>query len=90
MLFVVIHDVLWFQLQTLKPGLSHVRGARWPLRHKSRRAHMGLLFSKQPVSNEDRMAAKEFVERKIKTNKVVVFSKSYCPYCRRAGHTFKV
>ena len=35
------------------------------------------------------MAAKEFVERKIKTNKVVVFSKSYCPYCRRAGHTLK-
>jgi len=51
---------------------------------------MGLLFSKQPVSNEDRMAAKEFVERKIKTNKVVVFSKSYCPYCRRAGHTLEV
>jgi glutaredoxin 3 len=50
---------------------------------------MGLLFSK-PLSSEDRMAAKELVERKIKTNKVVVFSKSYCPYCRRAGHTLKL
>ena len=48
---------------------------------------MGLLFSKQPRSKEDRMAAKEFVERKIKSNKVVVFSKSYCPYCRCAGRS---
>lgn len=28
--------------------------------------------------------AKEFVDEQIKSNKVVVFSKSYCPYCKMA------
>ncbi|XP_077989263.1 glutaredoxin-1-like [Glandiceps talaboti] len=28
--------------------------------------------------------AKEFVDAKIKGNKVVMFSKSYCPYCKMA------
>jgi len=30
------------------------------------------------------MSAKEVVETTIDGNKVVVFSKSWCPYCRRA------
>ncbi|KAJ3162763.1 hypothetical protein HDU86_003737 [Geranomyces michiganensis] len=30
------------------------------------------------------MAAKSIVEDAIKSNKVVVFSKSYCPYCKKA------
>ncbi|KAJ3154299.1 thioredoxin reductase [Geranomyces variabilis] len=30
------------------------------------------------------MAAKSQVEDAIKNNKVVVFSKSYCPYCKKA------
>ena len=28
--------------------------------------------------------ASEFVDKQIKENKVVVFSKSYCPFCRMA------
>ena len=30
------------------------------------------------------MSNKEWVEAQIKSNKVVVFSKSYCPYCKMA------
>jgi glutaredoxin 3 len=30
------------------------------------------------------MSKKEWVEAQIKSNKVVVFSKSYCPYCKMA------
>ncbi|KAK9845526.1 hypothetical protein WJX81_008659 [Elliptochloris bilobata] len=30
------------------------------------------------------MAAKQHVEEKVKANKVAVFSKSYCPYCKKA------
>ncbi|BEJ12143.1 hypothetical protein CspHIS471_0206030 [Cutaneotrichosporon sp. HIS471] len=29
-------------------------------------------------------AAKDFVEKEIKAHDVLVFSKSYCPYCRSA------
>ncbi|TFY68597.1 hypothetical protein EVJ58_g921 [Rhodofomes roseus] len=30
------------------------------------------------------MAAKDLVESTITENKIAIFSKSYCPYCRRA------
>lgn len=30
------------------------------------------------------MAAKELVDKAIADNKVAVFSKSYCPYCKMA------
>ncbi|KAI8823712.1 glutaredoxin [Fimicolochytrium jonesii] len=30
------------------------------------------------------MAAKDIVEKAITDNKIVVFSKSYCPYCNKA------
>lgn len=30
------------------------------------------------------MSEKAFVEEQISSNKVVVFSKSYCPYCKKA------
>ncbi|EIE23892.1 glutaredoxin [Coccomyxa subellipsoidea C-169] len=30
------------------------------------------------------MSTKEFVDSKIKNGKVVVWSKSYCPYCKKA------
>ncbi|KND05072.1 glutaredoxin [Spizellomyces punctatus DAOM BR117] len=33
---------------------------------------------------EEMSASKELVEKAIKENKVVVFSKSYCPYCKKA------
>ncbi len=45
-----------------------------PLRHL-----MGTSGSKQAT-----MAAKEFVDATLLANKVVVFSKSYCPYCSKA------
>ncbi len=28
--------------------------------------------------------AQQFVDEKVKTNKVMVFSKSYCPFCKMA------
>ena len=50
---------------------------------------MGLLLSRlrrRPAapSDKDRMAAQDFVDRKVRDNKVIVFSKSYCPYCKKA------
>jgi hypothetical protein len=30
------------------------------------------------------MAAKDFVEQQLKSHKVIMFSKSYCPYCTTA------
>ncbi|KAK7686590.1 hypothetical protein QCA50_010190 [Cerrena zonata] len=30
------------------------------------------------------MAAKDLVESSISNNKIAIFSKSYCPYCKRA------
>ncbi|KAI8968094.1 glutaredoxin [Trametes punicea] len=30
------------------------------------------------------MAVKDLVEKTISENKIAIFSKSYCPYCRRA------
>lgn len=30
------------------------------------------------------MSKKDFVELQVKENKVVVFSKTYCPYCKKA------
>lgn len=33
-------------------------------------------------------SAQEFAKQEINDNKVVIFSKSYCPYCRRAKALF--
>ncbi|KIY69767.1 glutaredoxin [Cylindrobasidium torrendii FP15055 ss-10] len=35
------------------------------------------------------MSVKQFVEESIEGNKIVVFSKSYCPYCKRAKALLK-
>ncbi|CAI0627982.1 unnamed protein product [Linum tenue] len=32
---------------------------------------------------------KSFVKKTIKSHQIVIFSKSYCPYCRRAKAVFK-
>ncbi|KAK7052460.1 glutaredoxin, partial [Favolaschia claudopus] len=40
------------------------------------------------ASQADIMAAKELVETAIKDNKIMIFSKSYCPYCKRAKALF--
>ncbi|XP_031375280.1 glutaredoxin-C4 [Punica granatum] len=34
-------------------------------------------------------AAADFVKKTISSHKIVIFSKSYCPYCRRAKAVFK-
>ena len=34
------------------------------------------------------MSAKQTVEDAIAKNKIVIFSKSYCPYCTRAKNVF--
>ncbi|KIM35612.1 hypothetical protein M413DRAFT_449658 [Hebeloma cylindrosporum] len=34
------------------------------------------------------MSVKQFVEDTIKDNKVAIFSKSYCPYCRSVKQLF--
>ncbi|KAF8167225.1 thioredoxin-like protein [Crassisporium funariophilum] len=36
-----------------------------------------------------RMDTKQFVEATIADNKVAIFSKSYCPYCKRVKELFK-
>ncbi|KAG9019132.1 glutaredoxin [Tulasnella sp. 427] len=35
------------------------------------------------------MAVKELVEEAIANHKVAIFSKTYCPYCRRAKQTIQ-
>jgi len=35
------------------------------------------------------MSVKDFVDNAIQDNKVVIFSKTYCPYCQRAKGLFK-
>ncbi|KAI8814679.1 thioredoxin-like protein [Cladochytrium replicatum] len=42
------------------------------------------LFSSGSSSSTDMSTVKEVVESSIAENSVMVFSKSYCPYCRRA------
>ncbi|CEG67705.1 Putative Glutaredoxin [Rhizopus microsporus] len=41
------------------------------------------------ISQEEMTKAQDIVEEIIKTNKIVVFSKTYCPYCRRAKEVLK-
>ncbi|KAJ7449213.1 glutaredoxin [Mycena latifolia] len=46
-------------------------------------------FTSTPASTEaSLMAAKEIVETAISENKIMIFSKSTCPYCRRAKALF--
>ncbi|KAE8056736.1 hypothetical protein FH972_013481 [Carpinus fangiana] len=41
------------------------------------------------VSSSTPEAASAFVKKTISSHKIVIFSKSYCPYCRRAKNVFK-
>ena len=43
---------------------------------------MGSAFSSS--NPESKMAAKSFVDKQIKDNRVMCFSKSYCPFCKKA------
>lgn len=40
----------------------------------------------EPAKENVEMSVKQFVDSTIKNNKVVVWSKSYCPYCKKAKH----
>ncbi|KAL1409933.1 Glutaredoxin [Vanrija albida] len=48
---------------------------------------VGAFFSSPAVTPAAMSAAKELVDKAIAENNVVVFSKSYCPYCRRTKAT---
>ncbi|THH02808.1 hypothetical protein EW145_g6704 [Phellinidium pouzarii] len=43
-----------------------------------------LLFSRQSTSSTSVTDVKAFVNNVIESNRIAVFSKSYCPYCRNA------
>ncbi|KAK0449872.1 glutaredoxin [Armillaria borealis] len=45
--------------------------------------------SSAAAQNSSNMSVKNFVEDTITSHKITVFSKSYCPYCRRAKTLFK-
>ena len=40
--------------------------------------------------SEEMAAVKQLVQRAIQANKVVVFSKSWCPYCNRSKEIFRL
>uniref|UniRef100_A0A0K8TNB9 Glutaredoxin-2, mitochondrial n=1 Tax=Tabanus bromius TaxID=304241 RepID=A0A0K8TNB9_TABBR len=51
---------------------------------------MGAFIGKQPREPVDMSGPKaEFVKETISRDKVVIFSKSYCPYCVMAKEQFK-
>lgn len=48
---------------------------------------MGILFAKPSI--EEMSAAKQVVDQALKGNRVMVFSKSYCPFCHKAKRALK-
>ncbi|KAI7905360.1 glutaredoxin-1 [Cokeromyces recurvatus] len=49
---------------------------------------MGSLFSNN-FTEEEMAQVQQIVEEIIKNNKIAVFSKSYCPYCKRAKEALR-
>ena len=45
---------------------------------------MSVVHYHQYVSKPSAEMAQKLVDEKIRSNKVVVFSKTYCPYCKMA------
>ena len=41
-----------------------------------------------PVANEDLGEASNLVEQNIKSNQIMIFSKSYCPFCNKVKQMF--
>ncbi|EMD42180.1 hypothetical protein CERSUDRAFT_90784 [Gelatoporia subvermispora B] len=55
------------------------------LRHSFSSSITAAASSSRPSLYQQRiMAAKDLVDSAVSQNKIVVFSKSYCPYCKRA------
>ncbi|KAJ3225248.1 hypothetical protein HDU81_008058 [Chytriomyces hyalinus] len=52
-----------------------------PLHNNNTHTHP---LNRPSIQSTSTMSAKQLVETAIASNKVVVFSKSYCPYCRKA------
>ncbi|KAI5674098.1 hypothetical protein M9H77_14462 [Catharanthus roseus] len=53
---------------------------------------LSLLFGSASESEADakaEAASTAFIEKTIASHSIVIFSKSYCPYCRRAKAVFK-
>ncbi|CAN7038109.1 unnamed protein product, partial [Brassica rapa subsp. trilocularis] len=49
---------------------------------------VALVSSISIVSSASSSPEAEFVQKTISSHKIVIFSKSYCPYCRRAKSVF--
>ncbi|RID73759.1 hypothetical protein BRARA_B00887 [Brassica rapa] len=49
---------------------------------------VALVSSISLVSSASSSPEAEFVKKTISSHKIVIFSKSYCPYCRRAKSVF--
>jgi glutaredoxin 3 len=49
---------------------------------------IGSFFSSTPSTSPIMSAEKTLVEEAIAGHKIVIFSKSYCPYCKRAKEIF--
>ncbi|CAM6103197.1 unnamed protein product [Calypogeia fissa] len=49
---------------------------------------LGLLVTMPGVSAKDSTPL-SFAKKTIASNSIVIFSKSYCPYCKRAKYVFK-
>ncbi|KDO71075.1 hypothetical protein CISIN_1g032253mg [Citrus sinensis] len=47
-----------------------------------------LLLGNAPTATEADHSVSAFVQNSIFSNKIVIFSKSYCPYCLRAKRIF--
>ncbi|GMY35232.1 glutaredoxin-c4 [Fagus crenata] len=45
--------------------------------------------SSSSSSSDEAAAAASFVKKTISSHKIVIFSKIYCPYCRKAKNAFK-
>ncbi|KAL9224725.1 hypothetical protein vseg_000734 [Gypsophila vaccaria] len=61
------------------------------LRHRTAAALLLCAVVFAAVTAEATAASSEatFVKKTISSHKIVIFSKSYCPYCRRAKEVFK-
>ncbi|KAF3781089.1 Glutaredoxin-C4 [Nymphaea thermarum] len=48
-----------------------------------------ILISSLHISSEASSSPRSFVRKTVSSNRIVIFSKSFCPYCRRAKAVFQ-